>query len=576
MRLLPPYTQLLLSTALTVLGTSPVAVNWSTKSYGPDGPWQAITVQVGTDSSGNALSNVDLHPGGLYGSMINTKKSCDDITTSSRPCPAEPAGLYAPDYSVSAYQNGSLSPATIQQWQWRSGDAENENISGRAVLDTIQMNTSGGLLTARNTTIAAIDVDSLTIPRGAYTVEVGHLALGGPGNGAFPYQAGVIGQSFPGSLAANNVTPSDSFGLHYGSASLNFVGSLTWGGYDQSRVLGDVESFSLANGAQNNMILSLFDVQIGVENGSSPFNASSFTGLLQLNGSNEQPTNIIPNVPYMYMAPETCAAIAQHLPVVLSAYTNLYIWNTTDPQFDKIINSPSYLSFVFGTSGVGKLTIKVPFKLLNLTLDESIASTPQQYFPCQPFHASDRSNHYILGKAFLQAAFLGMNWQLSKFFLAQAPGPGAAAANLQPIQPTDGTIASNPISKFASSWQQNWTPIAASSNNNASGAAATALAPAPSRLVLSSGAKAGIAVGVVVAVLALAIVLFVCLRRRKGGNVSSEQGLRHQEGDREKYTLENSTPQKKDRQGPSYELGGEGLHEADAEAGRPLPELDAR
>lgn len=40
MRLLLPYTQLLLSTVLTVLGTSPVAVNWSTKSYGPDGPWQ--------------------------------------------------------------------------------------------------------------------------------------------------------------------------------------------------------------------------------------------------------------------------------------------------------------------------------------------------------------------------------------------------------------------------------------------------------------------------------------------------------------------------------------------------------
>lgn len=40
MRLLLPYTQFLLSTVITVLGTSPVAVNWSTKSYGHDGPWQ--------------------------------------------------------------------------------------------------------------------------------------------------------------------------------------------------------------------------------------------------------------------------------------------------------------------------------------------------------------------------------------------------------------------------------------------------------------------------------------------------------------------------------------------------------
>lgn len=93
------------------------------------------------------------------------------------------------------------------------------------------MNTSGGLFTAENTTIAAMDVASLTIFGDTYLVEVGHLALGGPGNGTFSYQTGVIGQTFPDSLAANNFIPSNSFGLHYGSASLNAVGSLVWGGY---------------------------------------------------------------------------------------------------------------------------------------------------------------------------------------------------------------------------------------------------------------------------------------------------------------------------------------------------------
>lgn len=166
-----------------------------------------------------------------------------------------------------------------------------------------------------------------------------------------------------------------------------------------------------------------------------------------------------------------------------------------------------------------------------------------------------------------------MNWQLSKFFLAQAPGPGAAAANLQPIQPADATIASNPISDFASSWQHSWTPIEASSDNNGSGAAATAQSSGSG---LSSGAKAGIAVGVIVAVLALAAIIFICIRRRKGGNVSSEQDPSHQAGDKEPYAFENFAPPKKDGQGPSYELGGEGLHEADGDPGRRLPELDAR
>lgn len=190
-------------------------------------------------------------------------------------------------------------------------------------------------------------------------------------NGTFAYQKAVVGQTFLGSLAANNLILSNSFGLHYGSASLNAVGSLTWGGYDQSRVLGDVGSYSLANGYQNNMLLSLLDVQIGMEN-----------GFLQLNSSKDQPANIIPHVPYMYIA--LCAAIAQNLPVVLSSYTNLYIWNTTDPQLERIINSPSNLAFVLGTSGVPNLTIKVPFELLNLTLDAAIALRRYSTFRTSP------------------------------------------------------------------------------------------------------------------------------------------------------------------------------------------------
>ena len=533
---------------------------------------------MGTDSSGNPLATVDLHPGGLYGSTINTNKLCGNTSTFSQPCLAEPAGLYDPDNSSSVYQNTTTASFVIQ-WLWRGGIAEDEDASERNVLDTIRMNSSGGVLTAENTTIAAMDVATLTIPGATYLVEVGHLALGAPGHGTFAYQTGVVGQTFPASLAANNVIPSNSFGLHYGSASLNVPGSLTWGGYDQSRVLGDVGTFNLVNGDQYNMILSLLDVEIGVETGSSPFNASSFTGLLQLNSSSEQPTNIIPTVPYIYMAPETCAAIAQHLPVVLSSYTNLYIWNTADPQFEKIINSPSYLAFVFGTSGVGNPTIKVPFQLLNLTLDAAIVSPPQQYFPCQPFHASDGSNHYVLGKAFLQAAFLGMNWDQNKFFVAQAPGPGTAAANLQPIETTDETITSNPISDFSSSWSQNWTPIEASSSSNATGAATTAPASPPSTgSGLSSGAKAGIAVGIIVGVLGLAVALFFFFRRRKSGRVSSGQNPMHKENDKTSSAFEISAPLsaplEKDGHGINDEIGGDGLsHEIGA--GEQLHEMDA-
>lgn len=143
-----------------------------------------------------------------------------------------------------------------------------------------------------------------------------------------------------------------------------------------------------------------------------------------------------------------------------------------------------------------------------------------------------------------------MNWQQSKFFVAQAPGPGTAAANLQSIEPTDETIASNQISDFASSWEKIWTPIAVSSSKNASRAAATASAFVPSSgSGLSSGAKAGIAVGVTVGVLAFAVVLIFCLRRRKVGKVPLGQDSSHGEGEKGTYVLEGSDLLEKDGPG---------------------------
>lgn len=425
-----------------------------------------------------------------------------------------------------------------------------------------------------------MDAVSFSLPSGdLYTAEVGHLALGAPGNGSVEYESGVQGQRFLGALAAKGTVPSNSFGLHYGSALLNAVGSLTWGGYDQSRVLGDVGSYELHVASQNFMVPLLLDIQIGVETGASPFNASSFTNLLQINSTygfnGAQPTDINPMLPYMYMDPATCAAIAQHLPVTPQDTTGLYIWNTTSPLYSSIINSPSYLAFIFATSGANNLTIKIPFQLLNLTLDTPIASPPTQYFPCKSFHADDGSNHYFFGKAFLQAAFLGMNWEQSRFFLAQAPGPGAAAPNLQAIESGDTNINSDPIASFAQSWEKNWTPIEAAAGNS-SGASAPSPATT-SKSSLSGGAKAGIAVGVILGVLAIvALGVYFWSSRRRGGKVPVRQDEIPQEmiGEGTK-DLRTTEPVDKDGQGVDYELAGKDLsHEVDGT--KQVHELHAR
>jgi hypothetical protein len=163
----------------------------------------------------------------------------------------------------------------------------------------------------------------------------------------------------------------------------------------------------------------------------------------------------------------------------------LYLWDTGDSAYQRIISSPHFLSFDL-TNGSSSTTINVPFALLNLTVESPLIGTPTQYFPCSPWTPGDVG--YTLGRSFLQAAFLAQNWNSSTIFLAQAL---TALAN-------------------------NTSSDSGSSGSSSSG--------------LSGGAIAGIVVGVVVGVAAIAgLVAFVLLRRRKQDRLNKHSATPGQE-----------------------------------------------
>ena len=545
--LLPLLTILIALLSAVSDATTPLVIPWNkTKSYGPDGPWSVVTVQVGSssDTAGTQpLSTVDLHPGGIWQSMILRRSFCNGNGTvfadGSSECLAEKAGLYYVLGSTSVRQDITKEPGLV--WQWGSSYVDNVGGSAVNLLDTMTIPTQQGTFTVYNSTISAVRAWQIQLPDGTwYSAQVGTLSLGAPGTGVEMYNATEIGQTVPGFAYNKGATDSNSWGLHYGSASLSQEGSLVFGGYDQSRALGNMGVYDLAD---YGMIANMLDVQIGVEVGSSPFSENSYTGLLKLNATFKgvQPAVINPIVPYMFMSPETCAAVAENLPVSFNSQIGLYLWNTADPRYESIIKSSAYLALVFQNSESGNLTIKVPFQLLNLTLEAPIVNETQQYFPCRPFHASDGSGYYFLGKAFLQAAFIGMNWQLEKFFVAQAPGPGVGAPNIQPIGTNDIPTTTDPIENFASTWARDWTVLSDTNDNGNTTALPTGATNKPTSPSgsdtknrtasangvasgqksnpgsgLASGTKAGIAVGAVVAACVFAgVTLLSCSRRRK-------------------------------------------------------------
>lgn len=109
------------------------------------------------------------------------------------------------------------------------------------------------------------------------------------------------------------------------------------------------------------------------------------------------------------------------------------------------------------------MTINVPFALLNLTLTAPITNTPTANLPLRP--GLGPSGGYELGRSFLQAAFIGVNWHTASgdgdgvWFLAQAPGPNTPSKNpLTAIQPKDSAIVGS-SARWLDTWKGSWTVL---------------------------------------------------------------------------------------------------------------------
>lgn len=495
----------------------PRQIAFSQKSYGPDGPWQAVTVLLGTPSQ-----SLDLYPGGAWVSNILNTSVCEN-TKLTPVCYGKDAGLF----NSKASNTFEIRPETGPMKNGTSdGSADGFRVSlaeygqNTFAFDSLDL---GSTQEQAHLVIPSFDLDFQiegysTLPDGStYTIQMGNLALGAQEyNQTWPSGPGkpnVNGTFLPNYLHQNNYTTSTSYGLHIGSASLGIPGSLWIGGYDQSRVLGPVSQQSYGS---TWLPIDLLDIGISVAEGQSPFNVTSRIGLLAHGNSSigvKQEVWIEPTIPYLYLPHSTCDAIASYLPVTYSPRLGLFLWNTSSPSYTAIISSPALLTFTFrlNSSLTQNFTINVPFGLLNLTLTPPLSPTPIPYFPCRPSNTSV----YTLGRAFLQAAFIGVNWMVETnhhgvWWLAQAPGP-----NTPSVPVTVGIMAGDRFvvpsaNTWLDSWKGVWTPIGATEAlaGNGSGTAGS-----DAKGGLSTAVKVGVATAVSFAVVFLIVVLFFYLRR---------------------------------------------------------------
>jgi hypothetical protein len=222
----------------------PRQIYFSTKSYGPDGPWQAVNVGIGTPAQ-----FIDLYPGGFWSSNVLNTSICTNTATTTN-CYGDPANLL----------NSTVSSTFVQYPE--TGGVSNFSASP----------SNPGLVQAGQSVQVIPSFDMILVnegysvlPNGSqYPLEVGSLSLGAPDvNQTFNRGDGtrINGTQLPNYLHSIGQIPSSSYGLHIGSVTMRIPGSLFVGGYDQSRVMGPVSTQPYTN---NWLPIDLLDISIGV------------------------------------------------------------------------------------------------------------------------------------------------------------------------------------------------------------------------------------------------------------------------------------------------------------------------
>ena len=393
---------------------NPVEVRWSPRPYGTDGPWNVVEMDIGDPEK---PQTVPFFPGASFQSFTLSKDLCDK--SGSMKCPP----FY--DAKKSAGKGGSA--AEVANRAPNSSYALGLRLSGPGMemwQDDFWLNDDVFVQDVSMTLMDDIIIEYPEPYGSRYPANVGCLAVGGAEiNQTFSRESQdpIYSSIIPGYLWEHDLTESNSFAMHIGSVSPEIPGSLVFGGYDQERVDGDV---LVLEGDDYRSEIILVDLGIEVFQGDSPFNfTDKRTGLLA-EGDSSYASGLVVHMdgcsPYLTLPSSTCQALSNHLPISYDDDLGLYLWDTTNDSYSRVMNSASGLTFTLtGKQSSDTISVSVPFQHLNLTLDEPLMPDPTSYFPCSTTYVS----HYVLGRAFLQDAFVGANWHKKVFWVAQAPGP---------------------------------------------------------------------------------------------------------------------------------------------------------
>jgi hypothetical protein len=278
------------------------------------------------------------------------------------------------------------------------------------------------------------------------------------------------------------------------------LGSLTLGGYDQSRFEPNNVTFPFDPDDDRS-------VSVNIQSIVAKDSFSGSSDLLDL----DQPTyvQIDYTVPHLWLPTPTCDRIASAFMLQYDRKTDLYLVNDTVHGELQKRNPTITIGLGATADPTQRVNIVFPYSAFDLQASYPIYNNATNYFPIRRAY---NESMYTLGRAFLQEAYLKVDYERENFSVYQALFP-------------------------ATNEERHVVPITAPNSEPSNPAI-------QSRHKLERGAITGVVIGIV-ALLALVKFAFLCYFRKR-------------------YTKKNETQLCNDN--PSKELPSEGRHEKDGPA----------
>ena len=359
---------------------------------GNDGPWSTFGVLVGTPST-----NLRVLPATGGSSLwVVHPDGCTDADPSS--CPDDRGLVFSANESSTWDQVGLYGLPLVEE--------EALGLSGNALVgrDMVTLGwQSDHLPTLEDQVVAAVATKDFYI---------GSLGLTPRPENITSFEKPM--PSILGTLSNQSKIPSASWGYTAGAffTSPKTFGSLTLGGYDESRFVKNDVSFNFGSDFSRDLLVGISSI--------STITTSGNTTVLQ-SGTFAFVDSLVPHI---WLPPVACDGLERAFGLVYDNATELYLISEELDQKLSLENPSVTFKLTPSLSTQhGEVEINIPYAALSLTAKAPIVQNSSRYFPLK---RAENDTQYTLGRAFLQAAYVVVDYERSRFSVSQALYPDSS------------------------------------------------------------------------------------------------------------------------------------------------------